>query len=130
MASATKIKLALIWLKNNHPDYINIDIWHRSLALYPKNTGVVEGIRATEIDDEDFCSGATTSPMTEDIPHESVEANDNISRAASIVPNQTDEPLIDSQLQKLINNSVKGLSTNTQTKRDQQARPTLSQIPL
>ena len=104
-ASARKIRNALVWLKDHHPDYRHIDVNESLLAEYPEHGGYLNGIRKI-IEPTKESTTVINEPSNDDVLLQAmldVEEQGDMPRPESIVPSAIQRDEIDNMVKKAIN---------------------------
>merc|ERR1711860_47020 len=108
-ASASKIRKALLWLKENHPDYKDIEISEENLSQY-KDDKLLEGI--TTIDDGDIELHQKEEDVnTHDNLRSAIDEDEFLSkdmpRVNGLVPEGIEREEIDKCVKKALNEHLK-----------------------
>ena len=110
-ASASRIRNALIWLKNNHPDYKDIEISEDNLSQYPEG-GHLQGIKTIndgdielELKEEDLNSKEDEF-LNEAFDEFEFNSKD-FPRVNGIVPEIAERELIEENIKKALKENLK-----------------------
>ena len=106
-ANATKIRNALIWLREHHPDYKKIDINEDTLKEYPETGGDLSGI--TKIDEPNEVTAHVDQSLNDDELLQAVldiEEQGDMPRPEAIVPEALQRYDISSMVKTAIDDKV------------------------